>query len=192
MNDTYSAAGVQRPERSFLKKLTLCLALCALCLSGFARGSFAQAPNWPNEFPPRPLPARDVKFPPYQMQTLPNGLQVIAVLHHEQPAVSMRMLIRAGSAADPAAKTGLAHLTASLLDQGTSTQSASEFNDAIDFIGGSVNAGAGSDLSYANMVVMKDSFDTGLRMLPDMVRHPAFADAEIARQRQQLLSSLQV
>jgi len=192
MNDTSSAAEVPRPERSFLKKLTLCLSLCALCLSGFAGSSFAQAPNWPNEFPPRPLPARDVNFPPYQMQTLPNGLQVIAVPHHEQPAVSMRMLIRAGSAADPAAKTGLAHLTASLLDQGTGTQSASEFNDAIDFIGGSVSAGAGSDLSYANMVVMKDSFDTGLRMLSDMVRRPAFADAEIARQRQQLLSSLQV
>jgi zinc protease len=152
----------------------------------------AQAQNWPNEFPPRPLPARNVNFPPYQMQTLPNGLQVIAVLHHEQPTVSIRLLVRAGSAADPQAKTGLAHLTAALLDQGTTTQSASQFNDAIDFIGGAVNAGAGSDLSYANMVVMKDSFDSSLRMLSDMVRHPSFADAEIARQRQQLLSSLQV
>jgi zinc protease len=102
------------------------------------------------------------------------------------------MLIRAGSAADPKTKTGLAHLTAALLDQGTSAQSASEFNDAIDFIGGAVNTGAGTDLSFANMIVMKDSFDSSLRMLSDMVRHPAFADAEIARQRQQLLSSLQV
>src|SRR5215471_3386345 len=177
---------------TYVGKIPLCVSLSALCLCGFVRGSFAQAPNWPSEFPPKPLSARNVSFPPYQMQTLPNGLQVIAVLHHEQPAVSMRMLIRAGSAADPAAKTGLAHMTASLLGQGTSTQSASDFNDAIDFIGGSVNAGAGSDLTYANMVVMKDSFDTGLRMLSDMVRHPAFADAEIARQRQQLLSSLQV
>ena len=39
-------------------------------------------------------PARDIKFPPYEIQTLPNGLQVVAVLHHEQPAVSMRLLIR--------------------------------------------------------------------------------------------------
>ena len=39
---------------------------------------------------------------------------------------------------------------------------------------------------------MKDSFDAGLRMLSDMARHPAFAQAEIDRQRQQLLSSLQV
>jgi zinc protease len=175
-----------------LKKAALCVSLCFLCLCGFVRVVRAQAPNWLSEFPPRPLAARNVSFPPYQMQTLPNGLQVVAVLHHEQPAVSMRLLIRAGSAADPKAKTGLAHLTAALLDQGTSTQSASQFNDAIDFIGGSVNTGAGSDLSYANMVVMKDSFDGSLRMLSDMVRHPSFADAEIARQRQQLLSSLQV
>jgi zinc protease len=186
------ATEAQRPQRSFLKQMSLCVALCSLCLCGFVRDSFAQAPNWPNEFPPRPLPARSVNFPPYRIETLPNGLQVIAVLHHEQPAVSMRLLVRAGSAADPKAKTGLAHLTAALLDQGTATQSATEFNDAIDFIGGAVNTGAGSDLSYANMVVMKDSFDNSLRMLSDMVRHPSFADAEIARQRQQLLSSLQV
>ena len=178
--------------RSLFSKLTLCVSLCALCLCGSVPIVLAQAPNWPNEFPPRPLPARNVNFPPYQIQTLLNGLQVIAVLHHEQPAVSMRLLFRAGSAADPKGKTGLAHVTASLLDQGTSTTSASQFNDAIDFIGGAVNAGAGSDLSFANMVVMKDSFDSGLRMLSDMVRRPAFADAEIGRQRQQLLSSLQV
>src|SRR5215470_10334641 len=92
--------------------LTLKIALgMSLCFYGFVGTASAQAPNWPSEFPPRPLSARSVNFPAYQMQTLPNGLQVIAVLHHEQPAVSMRMLIRAGSAADPTAKTGLAHLT---------------------------------------------------------------------------------
>jgi len=172
-----------------MRRLALCL---ALCLCGFARRPSAQAPNWPSEFPPRPLAARNVNFPPYQIQTLPNGLQVIAVMHHEQPVVSMRLLIRAGSAADPRGKTGLAHVTASLLDQGTASQSASQFNDAIDFVGASATTGAGTDLTYANMVVMKDSFDSGLRMLSDMVRRPAFADGELGRQRQQLLSSLQV
>jgi zinc protease len=42
------------------------------------------------------------------------------------------------------------------------------------------------------MLVMKDSFDSGLKMLSDMARHPAFAVEELARQRQQLQSSLQV
>ena len=188
---TYEATEARRTQRSVsLKKV---LALCALCLCGFVRVAFAQgAAVWPNEFPPRPLAARPVTFPPYQMQTLPSGLRVIAVSHHEQPVISIRLLVGAGSSLDLKGKTGLAHLTASLLDQGTTTASAGEMNDTIDFIGGSMGAGAGTDLSYLNMLVMKDSFDTGLKMLSDMARHPAFSPAEIERQRQQLLSSLQV
>jgi zinc protease len=162
----------------------------AVVLAGAVAG--AQAPDWPRERAPSPLPARAVNFPSYQMQTLPNGLEVIAVLHHEQPLVSMRLLVRAGSASDPPGHAGLANLTASLLDQGTTTSSAIELNDTIDFIGGLAGAGAGSDVSFVNMVVMKDSFDRGLDMLSDMARYPAFADAELERQRQQLLSSLQV
>ncbi|HET9832001.1 MAG TPA: pitrilysin family protein [Vicinamibacterales bacterium] len=168
-------------------------ALCALCICGMVRLAAAQAVNtWPSEFAPRPLAARPVNFPQYDTQTLPNGLRVIAVAHHEQPVVSIRLLIGAGSSLDPKGKTGLAHLTAALLDQGTTTMSASQLNDAIDFIGGGSNAGAGTDLTFVNMLVMKDSFDSGLRMLSDMARHPAFETEELARQRQQLLSSLQV
>ena len=147
---------------------------------------------WPTEGPPRPLAAREVKFPPYQMRTLRNGLQVIAVLHHEQPAVSMRLLVRAGSVQDPADKVGVARLTASLLDQGTVTKSAQEIADHIDFIGGALATGSGSDLMYVNVVVMKDSFDVGMNLLVDVARNPAFAAGEIDRQKEQTISTLQV
>lgn len=183
----------RRHRALFLKKLTLCVSVLvfSLCLCGSY--VFAQtAANWPNEFPPRPLPARPVNFPPYQMQTLPNGLRIVAVSHHEQPVVSIRLLVGAGAALDPKGKTGLAHLTASLLDQGTTVATANQLNDEIDFIGGSMATGAGTDLSYLSILVMKDSFERGLQMLSDMARRPAFAPEEIARQKQQLLSSLQV
>ena len=39
---------------------------------------------------------------------------------------------------------------------------------------------------------MKDSFDVGLDLVSDVVRHPAFAPEEIERQRQQMLSGLKV
>ncbi|HZR24793.1 MAG TPA: insulinase family protein [Vicinamibacterales bacterium] len=151
--------------------------------------------EWPRETPPRPLAVHDVKFPPYELQTLPNGLQVVAVLHHEQPSVTMRLLVRVGTASDPKGKLGLARMAASLLDQGTSgsnPKTAEEINDAIDFMGAEMSAGAGSDLTFVNMIVMKDSFESGMRMLSDMARHPSFASAELDRQRQQTLSGLQV
>ncbi len=169
--------------------------LCGLsvCASLIFSGAVASAQIiWPTEGPPRPLPARNVNFPPYEVQTLPNGLQVVAVLQHEEPSVSMRLLVRAGSASDPKGKLGLARLSASLMDQGTTTKSAGELADAIDFIGGAMGAGAGTDLSYVNMLVMKDSFEVGMRTLSDLARNPAYAQAEIDRQKQQTLSGLQV
>ena len=111
------------------------------------------------------------------------------MLHHEQPVVNMRLLIRAGAASDPKDKLGLAHMAASLLDQGTKTKSATELNDEIDFLGGAMGAGAGTDLTFVNMVVMKDSFERGMRMLSDMARQPGFDPAEIDRQKQQTLSA---
>jgi zinc protease len=172
--------------------MTRAVTLLVLAALAVVRPAAAQTTSWPSESPPRPLPAREVRFPPYQIRTLPNGLQVVAVLHHEQPIVSMRMIVRAGGALDPKDKFGLADLTAALLTQGTESQSATELNEAVDFIGGAMTAGAGTDLSFINMIVMKDSFDVGLRMLSDIARRPAFAPPEIERQRQQILSSLQV
>ena len=183
-----SASGPGRAWRTCARLWLGCL-IASLGLCGPAT---AQDRAWPSEGPPRPLAARDIKFPPYEVQTLANGLQVVAVSQHEQPAVSVRLLIRAGSASDPTAKLGGAHLAASLLDQGTTTMSADQMNDAIDFIGGAMGAGAATDVTFVNMVVMKDSFETGLRMVSDMARHPAFAQAEIERQRQQMLSGLRV
>jgi len=152
----------------------------------------AQTAKWPSERPPRPLEAHDVKFPPYSVRTLPNGLQVIAISHHEQPAVSLRLLVRAGSAQDPEDRPGVASLAATLLDQGTTTKSAEKIADAIDSIGGALGTGASADLSFVQAIVMKDSLNVGLDLVSDLAQHPAFAPDEIERQRQQLLSGLKV
>jgi zinc protease len=158
---------------------------------GLGAGAEAQ-PRWPNSNPPRPLAPRDAKFPPYHVQTLPNGLQVVAVLHHEQPVISMRLLIRAGGALDPRGKNGLAELAASVLTQGAAGRSANQLQETVDFMGAIMSAGAGTDLSSVSLIVMKDSFETGLEILSDVARRPNFAAEEIERQRQQMLSSLQV
>ena len=55
-----------------------------------------------------------------------------------------------------------------------------------------VGTGAGSDLSFINAIVMKDSFAFGLDMVSDLARNPKFAPEELERQRQQILSGLKV
>jgi zinc protease len=172
--------------------LRLLASVAAASLALPASTAFSQVRDWPSESAPRPLPARDVKFPPYQIRTLANGLQVIAVAHHEQPVVSLRLIVRAGGAQDPADKSGVATLVAALLDQGTTSRSAEQIASSIDSIGGLIGTGAGSDLSFINSVVMKDSLGFGLDMVSDLAQHPAFAADELDRQRQQILSGLKV
>jgi zinc protease len=165
--------------------------LAGIALLATAAAVFAQQ-RWPNSNPPRPLQARDVKFPPYHVQTLPNGLQVVVVLHHEQPVISMRMIVRAGGALDPRGKNGLAELAASVITQGAAGRSANELQEAVDFMGAILGAGAGTDLSSIYAIVMKDGFEAGMRILSDVARRPTFAVEEIERQRQQMMSGLQV
>jgi zinc protease len=152
----------------------------------------AQVPNWPSEMPPRPLQAREVNFPPYEIKSLKNGLQVVVVQHHEQPVVTLRLLVRAGGAQDPPRKQGVAALAAALLDQGAGTRSAAQIADSIDTIGGALSTGAGSDLSVADVLVMKDGLAFGFDLLSDVVRRPAFHQQELERQRQQALSGMRV
>jgi zinc protease len=157
-----------------------------------AASAGAQIVDWPTERPPRPLPAREITFPPYQVRTLPNGLQVVAVSHHEQPAVSLRLILRAGGAQDPTNKPGVAYVAAALLDQGTTTKTSEQIATTIDSIGGAIGAGAGSDVTFINAAVMKDSLGLALDLVSDLARNPAFANEEIERQRQQILSGLKV
>jgi len=134
-----------------MRRALLALALL-LSLSGAAAGQ-----SWPSERPPRPLEPHPVNFAHYELRTLPNGLNVVVVRQSEQPVISVRMLIRAGSAQDPASKPGVASMVAALLDQGTATRSASDIADAIDFMGGGLGLGAGTDLSYANTILLQSN-----------------------------------
>jgi zinc protease len=156
------------------------------------RPELSGSQDWPREQPPGPLPARHVDFPPYHLKTLSNGLQVLVVLHHEQPSVSFRLLVRAGAVQEPADRPGVANFVASLLSQGTTTRSAEDIATLIDSAGGIMGSAAGNELTFVNGAVIKDRTDQALSLASDIVQNPAFAADEIALHRRQSLSSLQV
>jgi zinc protease len=168
------------------------LVAIAALVATVAWPAHGQQSSWPKSGFPPPLQSRPVPFPPYQIKTLANGLQVVVVLHHEEPSVSFRLLIRAGAMQEPADKPGVASFVAALLNQGTTTRSSQEIANAIESAGGAVGVGSGNELSFVNGAVVKDQVDLVLGLASDMVQHPAFAPEEIDRQRKQMLSSLQV
>ena len=133
------------------------------------------------------------EFPTAATKTLANGIKVFVVTDHAEPAVAVEMVIAsAGSIKDPAGMPGVAQMTAALLSQGTEKRSAEELAEAIDFVGGNLNASATKDATEVSLQVVKKDLDTGLDVMSDEVLDPTFRADEIDRQRQQLLSSLEV
>ena len=168
------------------------LAAAAALVLAWAASAQGQVRNWPSEPAPKPLASRPVSFPPYEVRTLANGLRVVVVEHHEQPSVSLRLLVGAGTAQDGAPKLGVAHMAAALLDQGTATRSAQQIAETVDTIGGNLRVGTGTDVTFADVTVLKDGVPSGLVLLADIVRSPAFAQTELDRQRERLRSALRV
>jgi zinc protease len=132
-------------------------------------------------------------FPPAETRTLPNGLRVFVVPDHRQPSVAVSLVIlSAGTIHDPAGMPGVASMTATMLTQGTTSRSAQQFAQAIDFVGGHISAAAGDDDTSAGLTILSRDLDLGMNLLSDAVLHPAFSDQELSRQRQQELSGLRV
>lgn len=142
--------------------------------------------------PPPPLPLKPVSFPEFSQATLASGARVIMVENHEQPVVTVSLRIKSGSAFDPEGKEGLAAAVASLLNKGTTTRSAREVAEAIDFIGASFGAGAGEDWTSVTVTTTKGFLDDALEIMADVVLHPTFPDDELETERKRILSALQV
>lgn len=142
---------------------------------------------------PGPGAPTQFHFPVAATKTLANGLRVFVVSDRREPAVAARLIIlSAGSVDDPAGTPGVAQMTANLLRQGTKRRSAQDIADAIDFVGGSLDARAGKDATTITLDVVKKDLNLGLDLMSDIVLHPAFKGEELDRQRQQLLSTLTV
>ena len=142
--------------------------------------------------PPAPSAPREGKFAEPQETTLANGLRVIVAERPQLPLLAASVIIRHGAEADAPGRAGTASMAGDLLTKGTATRSAPEIANAIESLGGSLDSGAGWDQSAASLVVMSNQTDTALKILADVVLHPAFQQEEIDRLKNQRLDGLRV
>jgi zinc protease len=120
-----------------------------------------------------------------------NGITLLIQDQPFLPIITVNVLIRAGAVNDPDAKTGLAYLTAGMLDEGTKTRSATKIARELEFMGAEFTAKAANDFATATLRVLKKDADHGFTLLADILMNPAFAENEVARVRSELLGELQ-
>lgn len=138
----------------------------------------------------RAAPLKPLKLPPIARATLPNGLQVVVARRGPLPLVAIRLLIQAGSCADPVDRHGIVDFTARLLRRGTQALSADQISESVEFVGGSLAAGATEDFIAVSMSAPAEHLSALLDVLGQVVRAPAFPPAEVESARGRTLAQL--
>lgn len=147
-----------------------------------------QAPD--RSSPPTPGPPPALKLPAIEKRTLTNGLPVWIVQHHEVPLAQINLIVRSGSAADPAGKFGVAAFTAAMLDEGAGSRSALELAEAIDFLGAQLSTTSSFDQSGIRLSTPTARMEDALALMADVALRPTFPSADLERLRTERLTQL--
>jgi predicted Zn-dependent peptidase len=121
------------------------------------------------------VPAAPVLF------ALPNGLSVWHFDRPGLPLVSMSLRVPAGSVRDPAGRSGLASLTASMLEEGAGDLGALEFANAMDVLGATFGTSVERHGASVRLQVLRSNLEKALELYGNAVRSPRFEASEFRR-----------
>ena len=138
---------------------------------------------------PPPGDIRPYAFPAVERGSLGNGMETRVVHKLPIPIVTAMVVIRAGEAAAPADRHGLAMLTGDALEGGTENRSSRELAGELEAVGASFGVATGWDSTTAALSCMADRLPGALPLLSEMVRSPAFPARDFERFRAQRVAA---
>lgn len=142
--------------------------------------------------PPESAAPRDVHLPPTVRTSLRNGLEVNTSSDARLPLVYARLVVRSGLARDPANLPGLSRFVGEMLQQGTRTRDSARLADEIEYLGASLDVSTDADSMALQIRGTSDQLDAMLALLADVAMNPAFANADVERERQQQIDRLAI
>jgi zinc protease len=130
------------------------------------------------------------RFPEVEKAILGNGLRVMVVPRPSVPVVNLLLVVDAGFSSDPKGAAGTAKLAAALMPDGTATRNALQISDALRDLGATLSASSTLDSTSLSMSALKARLDPSIELFADVALHPSFPEAELDRQKKQLLAAI--
>ena len=120
----------------------------------------------------------------YHVTKLPNGLTVATAAMPFMASVSVGLWVGVGSRYEAAELNGACHFIEHMLFKGTAKRTAEEISQAVEGVGGYLNAFTSEEMTCFHARAHADRFDDLLDVLADMVLRSKFAPAELAKERE--------
>ncbi|MCP4452262.1 MAG: insulinase family protein, partial [Planctomycetes bacterium] len=141
---------------------------------------------------PEPGASPLVKVPDFWSTTLDNGLKVIGTRTDEIPIVAVQLTLNGGhklDAYDPA-KSGLAELTAALMNESTENYTSEEVQEALRKLGSNISVYASGARTTMSITTLKKHLVKTLEIAEDVLSRPKFTQDDYDRVKKQQLEGV--
>src|SRR5574338_1640253 len=125
-------------------------------------------------------------------EVLDNGLRLVTETMPHVRSVTIGVWLTRGSRHEPGERAGIAHFVEHMLFKGTSSRSAEDIAQAIDSIGGQLDAFTAKEYASYYIKVLDEHLPLAVDLLSDIVLNPAFPDDEIEREKNVILEEIKM
>jgi predicted Zn-dependent peptidase len=123
---------------------------------------------------------------------LDNGIRVVTEAMPELRSVAIGFWAGTGSRDEAEPLAGASHFLEHLLFKGTATRSAQDIAEAVEAVGGEMNAFTTKEYTAYYVRILDESLDLALDILSDVVWSPAFRPDEVDCERQVILEEIRM
>ncbi|WP_424939355.1 M16 family metallopeptidase [Aliiroseovarius sp. S253] len=125
-----------------------------------------------------------------RLDRLSNGVRVVTEHMPGLESASLGVWVTAGGRHETQAQNGIAHFLEHMAFKGTQKRNALEIAEAIEDVGGYINAYTSREVTAYYVRVLKDDVALGLDVISDIVLNPVFDTSEIETERGVILQEI--
>ncbi|MCD9554653.1 insulinase family protein [Photobacterium carnosum] len=121
---------------------------------------------------------------------LANGINVIGTEYQETPTITLQLGVPAGRRVEPEGKAGLAQLTATMMNEGTTKLTAEQMASKLDTLGSSITVNAGLYGSTISLITLTKNLPQTLALFEQRLLTPNFTESDFKRLKKQMLEGI--
>jgi len=125
-----------------------------------------------------------------RLTTLENGFRVISERLPGVRTAAVGVWVDAGTRHEPAELNGVAHLLEHMAFKGTRTRTARQIAEAIEAVGGSLNAWTSREQTAFHARVLAEDVPLAVELVADILTEPLFDEEELAKEREVVLQEI--
>jgi predicted Zn-dependent peptidase len=129
---------------------------------------------------------------PIVRDVLDNGLRILTERMTHVRSISIGVWLTRGSRHETAERGGIAHFVEHMLFKGTATRTAEDIAQAIDSIGGQLDAFTAKEYASYYIKVLDEHLPLALDILSDIVLNPAFSPEDIEREKKVVVEEIKM